>query len=935
MKHSLQTALILDLMTCLSALMLGLGQNDFLLPVFMLIAAATSFYWADRRRVIQLGDWTVNGFVLLIVLFTFGDVLRNQHEDLAFAIARVLVFVEMVLLFREKSPRFCWQILLISLLQVVVATVMQQSPFFFVLLIGYIFASFAAFVLIFLQKEHEYYRNNSFVETFWHSLRSEFSVRQDRRRLARLALLTLLTGPLALLFSFSAPNSDETDESAENNRDENSFDGKKSPTTSSKRLALINMLRPLFAFTTRQREINRLPWKRSFESAHPLSLAASKSPASRFPLLDESPQIVAGTVAPSPLPGGRQELFFQILRSLLVSLLGATILFCLLPRFGRVDFYRFSFQSGRDHWASVIRKPVATVGFREEVRLGSLGTVLPHYKSVMLAKFMKIPSRTIPDNLSSFNEEPYSELAGTSIYFDGTVLDQYARGTWKATKYPPRNFWDNAGTLQNVPHFLADTVHSDESASLFFTKEADLIAINLIIQPLDSTVFFAPRPFFCSFSSNINLRSNAGRVDEPELRNREKDATIFSTAFQRGIQLPLVPCLSFTETSNINHIPNEGLSSLIALARQWDNESGLPQEKMIERARFLEQQLIHSGRFSYKLGGTTRSFGVDPLEDFVSKNPTGHCEYFAGTLAMMLRAIGIGSRVVIGFKTDSSPTSTNPHEIRVRQSDAHAWVEAFIPTEFLLDSKEFMNYDQNKQITSETENWWKHGGWLRLDPTPPSGEDGMFRSFSFGWTDLNMSIQQIWSDMVLNFNGQKQMEWIYRPFYQIGTSVVQSLFNKQFWKLESQKFVESIKSFLPSNPNNGNNNSSNNISNDWWTITTPFLLLFILVWLSMWLLRSRLDCFKHRWIPTLSNRKSTAFYEQLEKLLKQHGYHRNINETPLEFVKKIPFSDDISPIVRLYYRVRFGNSELQYDESDEIQVVLKMLKQKLKCDEKK
>ncbi len=69
----------------------------------MLPVALLSLYVTDFRRIIRLGDWTVNALVLCIVFITLGDLLRNRGEDLAFAIARVLVFVEMVLLFREKS----------------------------------------------------------------------------------------------------------------------------------------------------------------------------------------------------------------------------------------------------------------------------------------------------------------------------------------------------------------------------------------------------------------------------------------------------------------------------------------------------------------------------------------------------------------------------------------------------------------------------------------------------------------------------------------------------------------------------------------------------------------------------------------------------------------------------------------------------------------
>jgi hypothetical protein len=219
MRPSYGIAITLGLITCLSSFMLGLGQNESILPILMFITAVASFYLTDYQRIIRLGDWTVNVLVLIIVFCTFGEIIRNWGEDLAFSIARVLVFVEMVLLFREKATRFCWQILLISLLQVVVATVMQQSILFAFLLIVYVFIGLCAFVLIFLQKENQYFRSHSFVGTFFDTLRAEIAERQDHGKLVRIALITLITGPLSVVFSFSNSKTNQPSSDSKENED--------------------------------------------------------------------------------------------------------------------------------------------------------------------------------------------------------------------------------------------------------------------------------------------------------------------------------------------------------------------------------------------------------------------------------------------------------------------------------------------------------------------------------------------------------------------------------------------------------------------------------------------------------------------------------------------------------------------------------------------
>ena len=67
---------------------------------------------------------------------------------------------------------------------------------------------------------------------------------------------------------------------------------------------------------------------------------------------------------------------------------------------------------------------------------------------------------------------------------------------------------------------------------------------------------------------------------------------------------------------------------------------------------------------------------IDPIEDFVANNPRGHCEYFAAALALMLRSQGIPARVVLGYRCDEWNGPGKCYQ--VRQSDAHAWVEAYL-----------------------------------------------------------------------------------------------------------------------------------------------------------------------------------------------------------------------------------------------------------------
>jgi transglutaminase-like putative cysteine protease len=64
-----------------------------------------------------------------------------------------------------------------------------------------------------------------------------------------------------------------------------------------------------------------------------------------------------------------------------------------------------------------------------------------------------------------------------------------------------------------------------------------------------------------------------------------------------------------------------------------------------------------------------------PLVAFLFQDKVGYCQQFSGAMALMLRMMGIPSRVVTGFSPGSYNRDTK--EYRVRDLDAHSWVEVY------------------------------------------------------------------------------------------------------------------------------------------------------------------------------------------------------------------------------------------------------------------
>ncbi len=69
--------------------------------------------------------------------------------------------------------------------------------------------------------------------------------------------------------------------------------------------------------------------------------------------------------------------------------------------------------------------------------------------------------------------------------------------------------------------------------------------------------------------------------------------------------------------------------------------------------------------------------GEDPLEWFILSGREGFCNYFASAEILMLRSIGIPSRMVVGFSQGERLADGYVYE--VREKDSHSWVEVFFP----------------------------------------------------------------------------------------------------------------------------------------------------------------------------------------------------------------------------------------------------------------
>lgn len=90
------------------------------------------------------------------------------------------------------------------------------------------------------------------------------------------------------------------------------------------------------------------------------------------------------------------------------------------------------------------------------------------------------------------------------------------------------------------------------------------------------------------------------------------------------------------------------------------------------KAVIIEEYLKENYHYSLKPGLSGR---VSPLEYFLFDVKRGYCTYFAFSMTLMLRSLGVASRVAVGFAPDMNNRTLNFFDVRV--NDGHAWVEVF------------------------------------------------------------------------------------------------------------------------------------------------------------------------------------------------------------------------------------------------------------------
>ena len=320
-------------------------------------------------------------------------------------------------------------------------------------------------------------------------------------------------------------------------------------------------------------------------------------------------------------------------------------------------------------------------GFSNEVELGQIGEFKNDSSAVM---HIRPNSRDFPNNL---------KWRGAALSdFDGKRWSNPSDAGQRIALGPAGWALVTNGPQTGRRLFYQVTLNAVDSDALFVAGRPEHMSVAVIRGPNDSVrLGYAPPDNFRYAVTSI-VEDRARAVDNTSLSLRDR---------ARYLQLP----------------------ALDPRIRVLAGEVIVGSASNYQRAIAIESYLRVS--FGYTLDLPERETR-DPIAHFLFERKKGHCEYFASSMTVMLRAIGIPARIANGFQSGTLNPISKLYVIRA--SDAHSWVEAYI------DGR----------------------GWLVFDPTPPDprGRPGGLLAKLALWGD---AADTFWQDWVLRYDLGRQL----------------------------------------------------------------------------------------------------------------------------------------------------------------------------------
>lgn len=395
----------------------------------------------------------------------------------------------------------------------------------------------------------------------------------------------------------------------------------------------------------------------------------------------------------------RIDIRSMMVASMFICALVGAVVFVVLPR--NVGSRAFG------QWGSIGR---SISGFSDEVELGRPGLISSSSTPVLDLSVTDRNGRNIGSE-------------GTpAVYLRGAVLEEYDRGRWnrgtvmrgtlseRINLYPPNTSLKYQGAVENASwdqqFNIAIRSSNDGPAYLFAPWRT--VEFRVGDSPMRLGLDFARGLFFKDGMGGpveYTVRSVNAEFREPVV---PQDAT----------RDPVTPTLIAPQIGRL-------ASDIVTRGGIEPDPATRPISDDRAAVRLLENYL--RTQYAYTLDAQPVPPGEDATKWFLFDRKAGHCEFFASALALLARSVGVPARVITGYVVSDFNPLTGQYI--VRESNAHAWVEAEIAP----------------------------NQWRTFDGTPPSDFHALHdpnRGFFGSFSRMYESAEYFWARTVVGYDAR-------------------------------------------------------------------------------------------------------------------------------------------------------------------------------------
>ena len=515
------------------------------------------------------------------------------------------------------------------------------------------------------------------------------------------------------------------------------------------------------------------------------------------------------------------------------SLLLTFAIFFTIPRIGRTYL--------------PLRTPIGTLttGFTNRVELGAFGAIQSDPTIVMRV---------------SFPEGPADPARLPDLRWRGIAFDQFDGRAW---------------TLRDPARSRVQRMRDGAFAFTPYPWGVPLVSYEVFLDPIGTDVLFGTPRLVAIQGPFTGLQVDAGdaiSVLSPLTTQVRYQAVSRIEQFpEAALRRPVAPA-DYPAAIREAFLQLPPLSPrLRALAGTLAAGAASP----LEVAHRVESYLAQNIQYSLEL---RQESDLDPLDEFLFERKAGNCEYFAASMAVLLRAAGIPARVVNGFQRGE--WNEVGQYLAVRQRDAHSWVEAYVP----------------------------RVGWASFDPTPRADFEAQVFGASGPIGKYFDTLRMRWNRYVVDFNlgDQTTMATALRQqSLSLGRTLGRS------WDLWSSRVWRTLHRL--------------------WRQYGYLLASGVGLIVALLMLRRRSWPGAGRFwqLPGLGRGPSVAFYTRMLRLLSRRGHRRLDAMTPREFAASLagrpPLFGPVAELTGLYERVRFGGEQLPAADRARVEALLHRL----------